>query len=99
MMPEASAANIEMSIVLPLGVVAHQLMKIEAELRLLNMRALTAAGERGNGRLGGMIDERIDNINAVLDSIRSLMSNIEADVHPRPDNVDAARKPRPDRDD
>jgi hypothetical protein len=96
-MPEVSA-TLEMSIILPLGVVANQLMRIEAELRLLNMKALNA-GERGSGRLGGQLDERIDNINAVLDSIRSLMSDIQADIHPRTPNASVNRKGRPDRDD
>ncbi len=92
------SANFEVSIILPLGVVANQLMRIEAELRLLNMKALNA-GERASGRLAGQIDERIDNINAVLDSIRSLMSDIEADIHPRLTNITVNRKERPDRDD
>jgi uncharacterized protein YicC (UPF0701 family) len=98
-MTEASSANLEMAIVLPLGVVANQLMRIEAELRHLNMKALTVARERENGRLTGLIATRLDNINEVLDSIRGLVSDIEADIHPKSVNVNSTRKPRLDRDD
>ena len=45
-MAETSGANVEMAVVLPLGVVANQLMKIETDLRLLNMKALDFAQER-----------------------------------------------------
>jgi len=90
-MTEASSANLEMAIILPLGVIANQLMKIEAQLRLLNMKALKFAAERDSGRLTGLIEDRLEHINAALDSIRGLVSDIEADIQPR--------KPDPDRDD
>jgi hypothetical protein len=93
------SANFEMSIILPLGVVANQLMRIEAELRLLNMKALTVGRERENGRLTGLIETRLDNIIEALDSIRGLVSDIGADIRPRPDDVKPVRKPRQDRDD
>jgi len=48
----SSAANLEMAIVLPLAVVAHQLMRIEADLRLLNMKALDFANAREEGPFG-----------------------------------------------
>jgi hypothetical protein len=100
-MTGASSANLELAIVLPLGVVANQLMRIEAELRLLNMKALAVARERENGRLTELIDARLENINEVLDSIRGLVSDIEADIHPRPANLPrpSSKDPRPDRDD
>jgi hypothetical protein len=81
-MTKASSANLEMAIILPLGVVAHQLMKIEADLRLLNMKALDFVSEDGGGRHTGLIQSRLENIREVLDSIRGLVSNIEADIHP-----------------
>jgi hypothetical protein len=93
-MTEASAANLEMAIVLPLGVVAHQLMKIEADLRLLNMKALNLAQERENGSQTRLIEAALDNINESLDAIKSIVSDIETDIHPRPN-----RKSHPDRDD
>ena len=98
-MTEASSANLELAILLPLGVVANQLMRIEAELRLLNMKALTVERERESGRLTGLIETRLDNINEVLDSIRGLVSDIEADIRPRPAMVYPSRTPRQDRDD
>jgi hypothetical protein len=49
-MTEASSANLQMAIALPLGVVSNQLMRIEADLRLLNMKALDFGRDRKNGR-------------------------------------------------
>lgn len=81
-MTKASSTNLEMTIILPLGVVANQLMKIEADLRLLNMKALDFVNEDGGGRHTGPIDARLENINDALDSIRRLVSDMEADIHP-----------------
>jgi hypothetical protein len=113
-MTKASSANLEMAIVLPLGVVANQLMRIEADLRLLNMKALDFAKERENERHTGLIEARLENINEALDSIRDLVSAIEMDIQPRFMDVTRTssqeqasqigshvpdRKPQPDRDD
>jgi hypothetical protein len=81
-MTKASSANLEMAIILPLGVVANQLMKIEADLRLLNMKALDFVNEDGGGRHTGLIEARLENINEALDSIRRLVSGMETDIHP-----------------
>jgi hypothetical protein len=81
-MTKASSANLEMAIILPLAVVANQLMKIEADLRLLNMKALDFVSEDGGGRHTGLIEARLENIHEALDSIRGLVSDIEADIHP-----------------
>jgi hypothetical protein len=81
-MTKAPSANIEMAIILPLGVVANQLMKIEGDLRLLNMKALDFVNEDGGGRNTGLIEARLENINEALDSIRRLVSDIDADIHP-----------------
>jgi hypothetical protein len=86
-MTEASSANLEMAIILPLGVVANQLMRIETHLRLLNMKALNFAKERENGRLSGLIEARLEHINEALDSIRNLVADIEADIQPRSTHV------------
>jgi len=96
-MTEASCANLEMAIALPLGVVANQLMKIEADLRLLNMKALSVAKQRDDIRLTGQIEARLDNINAALETIRGLVSDIASDIQPRARSV--ARTPYPNRDD
>jgi paraquat-inducible protein B len=81
-MTKASPASLEMAIILPLGVVANQLMKIEADLRHLNMKALDFVNEDGGGRNTGLIEARLENINEALDSIRRLISDMEADIHP-----------------
>jgi hypothetical protein len=99
-MKEASPVNLEMAIVLPLGVVAYQLMKIEADLRLLNMKALDFARERDNAPHTGLVEARLEKINEALDSIRALVSDIAADL--RPEAVPPAhstRKRHADRDD
>jgi hypothetical protein len=72
-----------MAIVLPLGVVAHQLIKIEADLRLLNMKALELAKERENGRHTRLIEATLENINEALDAIKGLVSDIETDIQPK----------------
>jgi len=80
--------------ILPLGVVANQLMKIEADLRHLNMKALNFVEEHGSARHTGLIQARLENIHEALDSIRGLVADIEADIHPR-----SAAITRIDRDD
>lgn len=94
-MKEGSSGNLEMSIVLPLGVVGHQLMRIEADLRLLNMKASDFAGERDNAPHTSLIEARLEQINEALDSIRTLVSDIAADLRPR----HSKHKSRADRDD
>jgi hypothetical protein len=89
-MTKASSANLEMAIILPLGVVANQLMKIEADLRLLNMKALDFVKEHESGSHTALIEARLENIHEALDSIRGLVSDI---------SKHSDRKARPDRDD
>jgi len=101
---KTASTNLEMAIILPLGVVVNQLMKIEADLRLVNMKALDFVNEDGAGRHTGLIEARLENINEALDSIRRLVSDIDADIHPwSADMLRASakghRKPAPDRDD
>jgi len=86
-MTEVSSANLEMAIILPLGVVANQLMKIEADLRLLNMKALDFARVRENEHLTGRIEARLENIIETLESIRDLVSDIEGCIQPSSTNV------------
>jgi hypothetical protein len=61
-----------MAIVLPLGVVAKQLMRIEAELRLLNMKLMDVAKSPDNELHVGRMEDRISNIKEALDSIGNL---------------------------
>ena len=51
-MTEPSPANLELAIALPLGVVANQLTRIEADLRFLSMKA-SAYSERARKRPTG----------------------------------------------
>ena len=99
-MKKTPSVNLEMAIVLPLGVVAHQLMKIEADLRQLNMKALDFASENGHVPRDGTIEVRLEKIHEALDSIRELVSNIAADLHPDTSHpAKPNRNRRADRDD
>src|ERR1700676_1518383 len=80
-MTEKSDSALELAIGLPLDVVANKLMRIEADLRLLNMKALVFANDH-DGRLTGLIEARVEAIFVALDTIRSLVSDIEADIQP-----------------
>jgi hypothetical protein len=86
-MTEASSANFELAVVLPLGVVANQLLRTEAHLRLLNMKTLDFAKLCSVTRFAGPIALRLEQIHETLDSIRSLVADIEADVRPSPENA------------
>ena len=98
-MTKASSANLQMALILPLGVVANQLMKIESDLRLLNMKALDLVNEDGGGGHTGLIGARLENINEALDSIRRLVSDMEADIRPWSANRRSDRKSASDQDD
>jgi hypothetical protein len=82
-MTDISAGNVEMAIVLPLGVVGKQLMRIESDLRSLNMKVLHAAKERDDGRHTELITATLEGINVSLDSIRQLVAEFGADIHPK----------------
>ena len=82
-MIEASSANWELALVLPLGVVANQLLRMEAELRVLNMKVVVDATERENTAVAGRIAVRLEQITEALDRIQHLVSAIEADIRPR----------------
>jgi hypothetical protein len=104
-MSKSSSSEWELAIDLPLGVVASQLMRIEEQLRLLNMKAADFVRERDSDRRSGAISIRLERINRALDSIRTLMADIEADIdtaHGAPEAVysrAADRKRAPERDD
>jgi hypothetical protein len=98
-MSEGFPANLDMTIALPLGVVANQLVKIEANLRLLDEKVEDFAKQRDNGRLAGLLEGKLDDINELLDSIRCIVSNIQADIQAGAADKTAVRKPRPEQDD
>jgi hypothetical protein len=80
-MTDASAGNVEMAIVLPLGVVGKQLMRIESDLRNLNMKVLHVAKKRDDGHHAELITATLEGINVSLDSIRQLVAEFGADIH------------------
>jgi hypothetical protein len=105
-MTEASPANVELAIVLPLGVVANQLIRIETDLRFLSMKTLAYANERENGDLTAKIAGGLEKINGALDLIRGLVAELEANSQPTSasrrgtsSRDPASRKPLTDRED
>ena len=62
-MTEPSPANLELSIALPLGVVANQLARIEADLRFLSMKASAYVNERESGQLAAKVAGGLERIN------------------------------------
>jgi hypothetical protein len=105
-MTEKSSAHVELTIALPLDVVANKLWRIEKELRSLNMKVLNFEQERDSGDLNGLIGVRLARIHETLDSIRACLSHLDADIQPTRyvtessvDDSSEYRKPRPDRDD
>jgi hypothetical protein len=100
-----SSASVELGIVLPLGVVANQLMKIEADLRFLNMRAQDHARDGGHEALAGDIAGHLELITESLDRIRELVADLQTDSRPTlpaprgPSREPELRKPAPEQDD
>jgi hypothetical protein len=107
-MTEKPSASFEMTIILPLGVVANRLQRIEAELRLLNLKASSFADECARQGSSNLIEAQLEHINEALESIKRLVSNLEFD-EPTPPSVTHSssedeyshknRKPRPELDD
>ena len=86
-MKDKSSADWETAIVLPLGVVAGQLGKIEAQLRSLNMTAMRLA--TADGRHHALVaDTQLDAILERLECIGVLVADIQRDLHPRVEFTD-----------
>jgi hypothetical protein len=90
-----SSANFELAVVLPLGVVAHQLMKVESELRFLNAKISRYA--QGRSSASAEAAARLEKMSEALDAIRQLIADIQADLQPRGARVGS--RTRTDRDD
>ena len=90
-----SSASFELAVVLPLGVVANQLMKVESELRFLNARLSRYQQERGSAR--GEAAARLEKISAAVDDIRQLIADIQVDIQPQASG--SASRTRSDRED
>jgi hypothetical protein len=80
--PPVSPVDWEMEMVMPLGVLANQLVKIEGDLRFLSMKAAGHSGE-DSARSTKLVDARLELIYDVLESIHSLLSKVQADIHPK----------------
>jgi hypothetical protein len=104
--PPASPVNWEMEMVMPLGVLANQLVKIEGDLRFLSMKAAVPSGEDAV-RSTKLVDARLELICEVLESIHSLLAKVQADIHPKGSAAKIttsepavfSRKPSPELDD
>jgi hypothetical protein len=86
-MSGTSHSELELAIVLPLGVLAQQLMKVEAQLRLVNMKALELSCDSDYRGSAALINSKLERISEALESIRSLVADL------------SRRKPQPARDD
>jgi hypothetical protein len=73
---------VELAIALPLGVVANQLTRIEADLRFLSMKASAYADERESGELAAKVSGSLERINEALDLIRGLVADMDANIQP-----------------
>jgi hypothetical protein len=91
-------ANFELSFVLPLGVIANQLLKVEADLRFLNAKTSIYANGGPGGAVAAQAAGQLEKIDETLEVIRGLVSDIEADIHPTPASAKSL-KARTDRDD
>jgi hypothetical protein len=92
-MTQESRASFEMTVILPLDVLADKLARIEAELRRLNMKLSDFAHRSDNAEFLGLIDARRESLYETLDSIKSLLSD------PIRTNSRSDRKPYPELDD
>jgi hypothetical protein len=93
-MTEPAAANVELTILLPLGVIANQLMKVESELRFLSAKISRYGQERGGA--GGEAAARLEKMSEALDAIRQLIADIQADLQPRGARPSRTRTDRDD---
>ncbi len=82
-MPEqTSQVDWELALLLPLGALANQLVKIEGDLRFLSMKASEQAHVDGPRPIRA-VDARVDLIHETLDSIKLLLVRLQGDIHPR----------------
>jgi hypothetical protein len=96
-----------MTMVMPLGALANQLVKIEGDLRFLSMKAAEYSDEEVV-RSTKSVDARLELIYDVLESIHSLLAKVQADIHPKGPAVSLSSdksagfstyKPAPEQDD
>jgi hypothetical protein len=97
-MSDPSPVNVELSIVLPLGVVTNQLLKVEADLRALNAKTSAYGSEGLGSAMAAQVAGRLEKIHELLEAIRALVADIETDIQPRSASP-RSLKARADRDD
>jgi hypothetical protein len=85
-------SNLELAIGLPLDVATDKLKRLEADLRHVNIKALAFAPDQSSRDLAVAMAARIETIYETLDSLRRLVSDIEADIRPS-----SATAPSPNR--
>jgi hypothetical protein len=88
-MTGSNGANFELTVVLPLGVLANQMMKLEMDLRFLSARSPLFGEAREDARLNAQFNARLEQIHQAMDGIYSLLAELES----------VARKPPVQRDD
>jgi hypothetical protein len=77
-----SQTDWEMTMVMPLGALANQLVKIEGDLRFLSMKAAEHSGA-DDSSCAKSVDARLELIYDVLESIHSILGKLQADLHPK----------------
>ena len=82
-MAQSPAVNWELALILPLGIVASQLQRIETQLRDLNMKALGLAAPGEAGAIGALVSARLEHIGEALDAIDALVAGMRADIRPK----------------
>lgn len=78
-MTEPSAESVELTIALPLGVLANQLTRIESDLRFLSMKT-SRFDERDSGQLAAKVAGGLEGINEALDRIRDLVAAMQSNI-------------------
>jgi hypothetical protein len=89
------SANFELAVVLPLGVAANQLMKVESELRFLTAKLSRYGQERGSTRVEAAAS--LEKMSEAVDAIRQIIAEIQADIQPPASGTTS--RTRTDRDD
>jgi hypothetical protein len=91
-------ANVELAIALPLGVVANQLMKVEADLRFLSAKT-GATVHRDQSGVASQVAARLEKIHETLESIRCLIARMEEDLQSPVASAPPSSRPRDSRSD
>jgi hypothetical protein len=94
-----SSTSFELAVLLPLGVLANQLGKVESDLRFLNAKISRYGQERGSARAEAAA--KLEAMSEAIDAIRRLIADIQADMQPdiQPRTAEPARDSRTDRED